>query len=831
MSQNSPFDPPPIGLKGSEVLNDIQITERNVIASMMAKEETGGAEENNRLRLLSNDSMVSDKNYASDDDGGSEDPVIKIDRPPAVFSLTRDGILLAKPNNTLRGGEEAVNEEDDNEDNDHAEHGRWGDWDMGTVVKDATISWCACVKNGLISAMDFVCTRRFGFRGKFKKLVSEDFLVNGGSFAVVTFTSRQAAVAARNCKIDGRGSSRWFTQQGLPVTPLSDAAPFDLKTCRNCCRPVTLSLNVRQKKLRMYVGYFCLFIVYTLYTIPIAKVAELTTANYDSWSKWLYGNWTPPSFVENILLGFVPALLQSIFFSVAPYLFKLISNFGSGEVGRAAKDGRLGRSDSSISRTTISNNLPIFLVASLIAGSASLNEAERHTLKYYWGFMLLTCFTGSFLATITLNLFNFGETGDLFNDTTAKEVLEKIASDLPITSSAVWLNWILVRSFIVIPLQYLFQFNTHLFKLIRWKCCMRCSQGGGMGGPTPFRLYVDSSVVLLCALTFTVVSPLVLPCTFIYFLITTPIWRRQLVLVYRPMFDAGGMRWPFLFTVVMSAMYLSIILVSLVLLLKNMYTPGILTVLALIPAIDFHRSCVKRFKGAYSDIGLMQAGLINESNKKRGIMISGSFDENHYKEKEDFRKWLVDAHLSAFIPICMLDNQTLVEALTAAPAQTIMTEKMLGEGIDLKEGTTGIGEDGTNSTDRDIDLDYTMDYDSEASVATSRSDYDIEAQEEEIKGDRAKIHRRRQTLKDSILRGVSPKTARKKALAKGEKMEKKEGRERRRSVKKWLMTSDKEKGSESDEEQNKKNLSMIARGWEEEKKRYKRDSLLRGQSE
>jgi hypothetical protein len=124
-----------------------------------------------------------------------------------------------------------------------------------------------------------------------------------------------------------------------------------------------------------------------------------------------------------------------------------------------------------------------------------------------------------------------------------------------------------------------------------------------------------------------------------------------------------------------------------------------------------------------------------------------------------------------------------------------------------------------------------MDYDSEASVATSRSDYDIEAQEEEIKGDRAKIHRRRQTLKDSILRGVSPKTARKKALAKGEKMEKKEGRERRRSVKKWLMTSDKEKGSESDEEQNKKNLSMIARGWEEEKKRYKRDSLLRGQSE
>ena len=66
-----------------------------------------------------------------------------------------------------------------------------------------------------------------------------------GTFAVVTFTSRQAAAAARNCNIDGRGSSRWYTTKDLPVTPLSDAAPGDLKTCRNCCRPVTLSLSSR----------------------------------------------------------------------------------------------------------------------------------------------------------------------------------------------------------------------------------------------------------------------------------------------------------------------------------------------------------------------------------------------------------------------------------------------------------------------------------------------------------------------------------------------------------------------------------------------------------
>jgi hypothetical protein len=81
---------------------------------------------------------------------------------------------------------------------------------------------------------------------------------------------------------------------------------------------------------------------------------------------------------------------------------------------------------------------------------------------------------------------------------------------------------------------------------------------------------VDSGVVLLCVITFSVISPLVLPCGLLYFIITVPLWRRQLLLVYRPMFDAGGMRWPFIFSMVMSALYLSVLLVSTVLFLKNL---------------------------------------------------------------------------------------------------------------------------------------------------------------------------------------------------------------------------------------------------------------------
>ena len=426
----------------------------------------------------------------------------------------------------------------------------------------------------------------------------------------------------------------------------------------------------------------------------------------------------------------------------------------------------------------------------------------------------VTCVKCALLTTLRRCHTTPPQTGDLFINSSAKEVVAKIATDLPTTSSAVWLNWILVRTLIVIPLQYLFQFNAHLFKLFRCNCCMRCSQGGGMGGPLPFRLYVDSSVVLLCALTFTIISPLVLPCTLVYFLVTTPLWRRQLILVYRPMFDAGGMRWPFLFNVVMSALYMSIFLVSLVLLLKNMYTPSIISFLSLIPSIDFHRSCIKRFKLAYSDIGLMQAGLINESNKKRGIMDPGAFDEKLYEEKEDFRKWLVDAHLSAFIPICMLDNQHLVETLTAAPAQTVYSDNMLSGGLDGKwenEGDRGDGDGGKDGSDGFEDR-AGCTSESSSIVSTYSDNSDIESQQVDLEKDISRIHHRRQTLKNSIV--VEEGDNEKKG-----KQSKRRSKDKTKKTKVPSLAVDETDDAETPGRAE-KHLHIVATKWENEKAKY-----------
>ena len=68
---------------------------------------------------------------------------------------------------------------------------------------------------------------------KLKKVVN---ILAHPTFAVVTLTSRQAAVAARQCLADGGGLDRWIEIEELPVAPLADAPPCDIMDCRSCCK-------------------------------------------------------------------------------------------------------------------------------------------------------------------------------------------------------------------------------------------------------------------------------------------------------------------------------------------------------------------------------------------------------------------------------------------------------------------------------------------------------------------------------------------------------------------------------------------------------------------
>lgn len=227
----------------------------------------------------------------------------------------------------------------------------------------------------------------------------------------------------------------------------------------------------------------------------------------------------------------------------------------------------------------------------------------------------------------------------------ASVVVMDVAKTIPTTQAVVWMNWIIIRIGFTLPVNYLLQFNTFLFK--NWpgmRCCSRLVSGGGAGGPLPYRMYVDAGLVFLCVIALAPASPIVAPIGTLYFLVSTPILRWLLIFVYRPMYDGGGMRWPFLHDMIISAMVTSQVLLLAMMLLKNAHGPALLAGLAVVPTLTFNNFAKKRFLRPYSDAGLLQTSQLDGWDY---VKLSS------YESREEFRKWLVDCHKASFIPICL----------------------------------------------------------------------------------------------------------------------------------------------------------------------------------
>ena len=112
-------------------------------------------------------------------------------------------------------------------------NGRWRPLNIKEMIRNLSKHFCE-----LLSRVDS------------KKSELVESLASDSTYAVVTFTSRQAAVAARHCLADSRGEDRWVTRSEIPSPPLADAPVCNTTSCRGCVRPVTLSISDRQKLLR-----------------------------------------------------------------------------------------------------------------------------------------------------------------------------------------------------------------------------------------------------------------------------------------------------------------------------------------------------------------------------------------------------------------------------------------------------------------------------------------------------------------------------------------------------------------------------------------------------
>ena len=264
-------------------------------------------------------------------------------------------------------------------------------------------------------------------------------------------------------------------------------------------------------------------------------------------------------------------------------------------------------------------------------------------MQYFWWFYVVTAIWGNSLSTIVLNAFKEGDGGKNIQQD-AIDIIRQIADTIPTQISATWINWIIVRTLIVMPLHYLLQMNAFMFRMIGWKCCSRVVRGGGPGGPTPYRLYIDGGLVFLCAAALAPASPLLAPCSLLYFLLCGPLIKRNLVFIYRPNYDAGGARWPFPFDILMSSLFVGQIMLTAMMVLKRAFGPAFLAILPFFPCYFFRLNMLSTFLRAYQDASLFHTseldGLLPEKHTSRDL-------------RESFRRFLVDAHKAAYVPVCL----------------------------------------------------------------------------------------------------------------------------------------------------------------------------------
>lgn len=183
----------------------------------------------------------------------------------------------------------------------------------------------------------------------------------------------------------------------------------------------------------------------------------------------------------------------------------------------------------------------------------------------------------------------------------------------------------------------------------------------------PYRLFVDTGVVLLCVVALGPASPLVTPFALVHFCFSEPLLRRNIIFMYRPKFDGGGIRWPFLFEMVMASLLFGHVLMVTMLALKKAVGPAIVAAIPFVPTLVYRHELRKLYLRAYQDAGLVQMSMLDGWHPQ---------EATSQKKREDFRRFLVDAHKASYVPVCIAGSD---EIMTAEPAVVIHNDNDEGD--------------------------------------------------------------------------------------------------------------------------------------------------------
>lgn len=166
--------------------------------------------------------------------------------------------------------------------------------------------------------------------------------------------------------------------------------------------------------------------------------------------------------------------------------------------------------------------------------------------------------------------------------------------------------------------------------------------------------------------------PLVGVVGWLYFVVVTPMLRWLLVFTYRPAFDAGGDRWPYLHQMIMTSLYLGQFITSVTLLLKFNLVEGIIIGLCVIPTKIYNDYIKENFMPAFQDAALLQTSRLKRE--------CHSCHNSSWTEREEYRRWLVDCHKASYVPTCLSGG---TENLVTAEPCCVIASGSDGNGKDV----------------------------------------------------------------------------------------------------------------------------------------------------
>lgn len=111
------------------------------------------------------------------------------------------------------------------------------------------------------------------------------------------------------------------------------------------------------------------------------------------------------------------------------------------------------------------------------------------------------------------------------------------------------------------------------------------------------------------------------------------------------------------------AVFLVQIVLGAIMGVKRAYGAAILAGFAIIPTYTFDVVCKDKFGQSYKNAGLLQTSDLDGWNVDK---------ETSVREREGFRRWLVDCHKASYVPVCVNGEDNF---LTAEPAAVIATDR------------------------------------------------------------------------------------------------------------------------------------------------------------